>query len=242
MTIEAFVIGAAAAGDSAAARSLFSYLRDAGWVGVVILMLSLTAIALIVAQFFRVRLERLAPRETVQQLESLMSSGRTEETIAFCAAEGSPIARIVGTALARCQRSTFGLLELSTALEDAGQHEIARLYRETDWLGLIASVAPMLGLLGTVLGMVGAFDVLGAGQGPVRPGELAGSISMALITTVLGLIVAIPCTAAYTYFRNRIDQFADDMALVVAGLSAALEGSRRGARRTDPAPAPAGMG
>jgi biopolymer transport protein ExbB len=90
-------------------------------------------------------------------------------------------------------------------VEEAGEEQTARLYRKTDVLGLIGSVAPMLGLLGTVTGMIRAFNVIAMTGGMARPEQLAGGISEALVTTVMGLVVAIPTMVAFTYFRNRID-------------------------------------
>ncbi|MEM7756462.1 MAG: MotA/TolQ/ExbB proton channel family protein, partial [Planctomycetota bacterium] len=117
-----------------------------------------------------------------------------------------------------------------------GQQQVARLYRMTDVIGLIAGIAPMLGLLGTVVGMVGAFDTIAVTEGPVRPDALAGNISEALITTVLGLIVAIPATAVYTYLRNRIDALAAEAGEIMEELAVHLEGGG------DAAPAPRGGG
>ncbi|MCA9300862.1 MAG: MotA/TolQ/ExbB proton channel family protein, partial [Phycisphaerales bacterium] len=90
-------------------------------------------------------------------------------------------------------------------------------------IGLIATVAPMLGLLGTVVGMVGAFETIGLTDGVTHADELAGSISTALITTVMGLIVAIPTTAVFTFLRNRIDHFASEVAQITEDLAAHLE-------------------
>jgi biopolymer transport protein ExbB len=118
------------------------------------------------------------------------------------------------------------MLELRSSVDEVGQLEVDRLYRLTDGIGLIASVAPMLGLLGTVVGMVGAFDAITMSDGPARPDELAGSISQALITTVLGLIVAIPSTAMYTFLRNRIDHLTTEIDEEIEELIAPLEASQ----------------
>ncbi|HYC80663.1 MAG TPA: MotA/TolQ/ExbB proton channel family protein, partial [Solirubrobacterales bacterium] len=131
--------------------------------------------------------------------------------------------RVVGGALVRCARSPFGFLELKAALEEQGQSQVTTLQRSTDGIGLIASVAPMLGLLGTVVGMVGAFETISATEGMAKPGQLAGDISLALITTVQGLVVAIPCTAAYVWTRNRVDRVTGEVAELVEELAAHLE-------------------
>lgn len=215
-------------------KSLFAYLQDGGQIGWMIVLLSIVAIALIVAQLVQVRLARLAPPESVQALDELLSRGDTRGAIEHCEGlgHGSFLTRVVGAALVRCSRSPFGFLELRGALEEAGQREVARLYRLTDAVGLIASVAPMLGLLGTVVGMVGAFDTITLSEGPAKPDQLAGNISVALITTVLGLIVAIPCTAAYTFLRNRVDALTSDVGDTIEDLASHLEGASGQPART----------
>jgi biopolymer transport protein ExbB len=107
--------------------------------------------------------------------------------------------------LERFHGSEFGFAEYKAAVEEAGEDQTGRLYRKTEVLGLIGAVAPMLGLLGTVLGMISAFNTIAAKGGMARPDELAGGIGQALVTTLLGLIVAIPAMVAFSYFRNTID-------------------------------------
>lgn len=211
-----------AAGTS---RSLLEYIAQGGWIGMIIIVLSFVAVVMIVAQAVRVRRQALAPPEAIETLDRHLRQGGVDAAIAFCedSENDSFLTRVMGSALIRCSRSPFGFLELKAALEDVGQLQVARLYRLTDGINLIASIAPMLGLLGTVVGMVGAFDAIQAADGPVRPDALAGSISQALITTVLGLIVAIPCTAAYTYLRTRIDTLVDEVGDVIEELAAHLE-------------------
>jgi len=208
-------------------KSLLEYIAAGGPIGAIIIVLSLAAVALVVTQVLRVRLATLAPADAVDALDKSLSTGDVRAAETFCEdpAHASFLTRVVGSALLRCGRSPFGFLELRTALEEAGQRETARLYRFTDAIGLIASVAPMLGLLGTVVGMVGAFDTITLTDGPARPDQLAGNISVALVTTVLGLIVAIPCTAAYTFLRNRIDALTSEIAEIIEDLAAHLEGN-----------------
>jgi len=217
-------------------KSLLEYIAQGGWIGLIIIILSFIAVVMIVAQLVRVRRHALAPPDAVETLDRHLSAGDVDAAIAFCddADNDSFLTRVMGAALVRCNRSPFGFLELKAALEEVGQLQVARLHRLTDGINLVASIAPMLGLLGTVVGMVGAFDAIQAADGPVRPDALAGSISQALITTVLGLIVAIPCTAAYTYLRTRIDALADEVGEVIEDLAAHLESTA--------APAGAGRG
>ncbi|CAN0582980.1 unnamed protein product [Laminaria digitata] len=191
----------------------------------IIILISLVAIGMIGAQLFRIRRERLSPPELLDDLRRLLSDGNIDGAIKRCADDpgSNYLSRVVGTGLVRASRSAFGMLELRSSVDEIGQLEVDRLYRLTDGIGLIASVAPMLGLLGTVVGMVGAFDAITLSDGPARPDELAGSISQALITTVLGLIVAIPSTAMYTFLRNRIDHLTTEIDESIEEIIAPLE-------------------
>jgi len=209
-------------------RSLLEYIRQGGPIGAIIILISLVAIAMIGAQLFRIRRDRLAPPELTSDLRSLLNDGNIDGAINRCADQPGScyLARVVGSGLSRASRSAFGMLELRSSVDETGQLEVDRLYRLTDGIGLIASVAPMLGLLGTVVGMVGAFDTITLADGPARPDKLAGNISQALITTVLGLIVAIPCTAMYTYLRNRIDHLTTEIDEEIEEIIAPLEATQ----------------
>lgn len=220
--------GSDAAGGAEAlerSKSLLDYINDGGVIGYVIIALSFVAVALVVAHLVQVRLSRLAPPEIVTRLHELLRAGDVSGAIRYAQAEENDcfFTRVVGGALVRCARSPFGFLELKSALEEEGQAQVTALQRSTDGIGLIASVAPMLGLLGTVVGMVGAFETISATDGMAKPGQLAGDISLALITTVQGLVVAIPCTAAYAWARNRVDRVTGEVAELVEELAAHLE-------------------
>jgi biopolymer transport protein ExbB len=247
------VVQGAAPPPAAPDKTLVQYIASGGEIGYIIVGLSFTAVVFIIAALVRLRRSRLAPEEEVSALDRMLRAGSIEQAITYCSApeHDSFITRVMGAALLRCSRSPFGLLELRSALEESGQQEVSRLHRSTDAIGLIASVAPMLGLLGTVVGMVGAFDTLSLSEGVAKPSQLAGNISVALITTVLGLIVAIPCTAVYSYLRNRVDALVGDIGDLIEELAAHVEqgatpgaasGAPAQARRGTPAPQPSAPG
>ncbi len=228
---------ALAQSEGGPSMSLLELVRAGGWFGFLTILLSVVGLALAVMLALQVREPALAPGPAGEALRQSLSAGDAAAALEYCRDEENDcfLTRVMGAALARFHTSAFGLLELKSALEEAGQDEVARLQRSTDWLALIAAVAPMLGLLGTVIGMVGAFDTISASEGFAKPGQLAGDISFALITTVIGLVVAIPATAAATYFRNRIDAVTAEVALTVEDLASTLE---RSAMATRP---PAGL-
>jgi biopolymer transport protein ExbB len=209
----------------APSKTLLTYIREGGSVGYVIIILSFVAVALIIVHFIRIRVSRLAPAPAVYNLDRLLRDNDVQGALAYCNDQENDcfLTRVFGAALARCARSPFGFLELRSAVEEAGQEELARLHRSNEPIGLIASIAPMLGLLGTVVGMVMAFDTISTTKGMARPDQLAGYISLALVTTVLGLIVAIPVTAVYAYIRNRTDALAAQVAQIIEELSSHVQ-------------------
>ena len=119
----------------------------------------------------------------------------------LCEEEETYFTRVCGAGIAKIGQP-FEVIEKS--LEEMGDEESIKLHQQIGWLSLIANVAPMMGLLGTVMGMVTAFNEIAASQGQANPADLASGISQALLTTMLGLIVAIPVTAAFAFLRNRL--------------------------------------
>lgn len=173
----------------------------------VILLLSVVSAYFIIEHFVSIRRKRLMPEAVLDQIEDLILEGDVKQAIEFCRApENYSLAtEVILAGLNRYQGSEFGFAEYRSAVEEAGEDLTSQLYRRTEVLNVIGSIAPMLGLTGTVLGMIEAFTTIAALDGMARPGQLAGGIGQALITTLLGLVVAIPTMVAYSYFRNKID-------------------------------------
>ncbi len=219
-------------------KSILQHIASGGPIGLIIILLSFAAVALVVMHSIQIRLDKLAPAEQFDKLRDLLTKRELDNARTYCDSEShdSFLTRVIGAALTRCARSPFGLLEFRGALEESGRDQVARLYRSTEGLSLIVTVAPMLGLLGTVLGMVGAFNTLGSSSGGfAKPDELASSIAVALITTVLGLVVAIPVSAALVFFRNRIDSVTSEVAVMTEELLGLVESHQSNAQRGQPA-------
>ena len=133
------------------------------------------------------------------------------EALDLCERTSGPIAAILKAGVLKHDRSRN---EIREAIEDASIHEVPRLERNLPVLSTVAQVAPLLGLLGTVTGLVKAFQVIEAkasAMNPVNPGDLAGGIWEALLATTFGLCVAIPTYVAYNYLVSRVDGFVLDM-------------------------------
>lgn len=196
-----------AGAEPARLPTLLDYVRDGGILSYVLIALSIVAVALILRNLFALRQREFAPPEVMSSLESFLSEGRIADAEKFCRipANRCYVTTVMSEAFSRTQSSGFGVLEFRSAVEDVASGEAEEIHRMNDGIGIIAAVGPMLGLLGTVIGMIGAFRAIGGLQGAARSSELATFMSMALVNTAQGLIVAIPATIAFAIFRRRID-------------------------------------
>jgi biopolymer transport protein ExbB len=215
------------AADGAVAESgttILTMIQSGGLIGYILIALSVVALTMTIIHILQIRRRVLVPPGQVDSLDAMLSHGDVSGALDYCVdpENDSFLTRILASGMTRYQRSAFGAFELKNAVEDAGEEQIAKLYRSTDVLNVIGSISPLLGLTGTVLGIVGAFETLSTGAAPDHK-TLAGNISLALVTTLLGLIVAIPCMALYTYFRNRIDALAGEAAKDIERLLLHLE-------------------
>jgi len=188
-------------------RTLLNTLMDGGFVGLLIILLSTVSVGFIAEHFMTIRKSTLMPDELIDQLDELLAQGHVDQAIEACNQPENQclVADVVRSGLERYKGSEFGFAEYKAAVEEAGEDQTGRLYRKTEVLGLIGSIAPMLGLTGTVLGMIDAFNTIAESGGMASPDQLAGGIGQALVTTLMGLVVAIPTMVAFSYFRNKID-------------------------------------
>ncbi len=207
--------------------SWLSTIGKGGPVGFIIISLSLVALALVVMHLMQIRRTSLLPQEQLLFIEQCLAEGAVDDALGYCVdpANDTYLTRILATGLLRYQRSAFGPFELKNALEEAGEDQTSRLFRSTDALGLIGMIAPLLGLLGTVLGMVGAFETIGLTTSNTRS-ALAVNISEALVTTMLGLVLAIPCLTLSSFFRNRIEGLSAEACSEIERLVLHLEQSQ----------------
>lgn len=185
------------------------FVKAGGAVGYFIVLLSFVGIGLVVDAFLHLKQDKLVPANLVAESEKLALAGKLTEVSSLCATHESLLARVLTAAFADAR---LGVEAARDALRESGTKEITRLHQRVGYIGLIASIAPMLGLLGTVVGMIGSFDVLGHAKGAARPDELAVGISGALVTTCMGLVVAVPLMFFHSYFRDRVTRIAQEAA------------------------------
>ena len=220
--------------SSGSEQSLIGMIFSGGIIGifivVLIVLLSMVSVALIVEHSMTIRHSTLMPDRVVAELDQMIAGGKINEAIEYCQLPEnySLVSNCVLAGLHRFTTSDYGFAEYRSAVEEEGENQTGRLYRKTEVLGVIGSIAPMLGLTGTVLGMIIAFNTIAATGGMAKPEELAGGIGQALITTLLGLFVAIPSMIAFSFFRNRIDSIVAESGKRIEHLMAPLGRQKKG--------------
>lgn len=188
---------------------LLTIFRDGGFMMVPLVLCSLIALGVIIAKGWTLRIAHQESKGLLEDISELGQAGRVDEGIARATETRGPVAAILLTGLKRVKQRHSGL-DIQKAISTSGSIELDFLERGLVVLATIANVAPMLGFLGTVIGMISAFAAIEA-AGQVDPALVASGIKVALITTASGLAVAIPVNIAYNYFVTRIDALIADM-------------------------------
>lgn len=183
--------------------------EDGGAIGYVIVALSFVMLALIFEHLLTIRRRRLMPPGMSDDIKNLIHQGQFQVAGERCRASSSLLGYILGAGLSEVE---LGYSAVEKAMEDAAAEQSARLMRKIEYLSIISVVAPMLGLMGTVWGMILAFMEFERKANP-QVSELAPGVYKALVTTLFGLIVAVPAISAFGFFRNRIDELIAQTAL-----------------------------
>ncbi|MDO8581122.1 MAG: MotA/TolQ/ExbB proton channel family protein [Candidatus Omnitrophota bacterium] len=176
-----------------------------------ILLCSLFALGIMIEKFFFFHQIETNVSQFKKEIFEHLQKNRLKEAVQLCDANPSPVAKIFQAGLMKQGASKE---EIKEALQDASLFEIPKLESRLNVLATIANMAPLLGLLGTVVGMISCFHTIQmrtADLNPVTPGDLAGGISVALLTTLGGLLVAIPAYIAYHYFVHRVNTLVLEM-------------------------------
>jgi biopolymer transport protein ExbB len=173
-----------------------------------ILLCSLVAAYITIERLLVLRKARLDVGQFMMKLRSIFQAGDVSAVLAFCSQKDAPIANIIRQGIVKHDQGDARVRE---AVEDSGKAEVYHLEKHLSIMASIAGIAPMLGFLGTVTGMVSAFQQIESLNGVVNPADLAGGIWEALLTTVFGLVVGIPAYAVYNYFVTRVARFVHEM-------------------------------
>jgi len=196
-------------------------LRHSGPAGWTIIAMSVVAIYVIARFLYYLRRSQVVPEELVRQLAEDLDNRRIREALERCDSSDSPLARVVRSALLEIRG---GYDEMVDVMEEAGEVEAVRLHQQVGWLAIIGAIAPMLGLTGTVLGMMGAFGTISQMETQPPPRVLAADIQQALVTTCEGLVVAVPVLLAYAAFRNRVTSLMLEVGVTATDLISRFKG------------------
>lgn len=198
--------------------------KSGGWLMAPIILCAILAMGIILERFWTLKPSRVLPEDLTSRVWGWIEKDALDHKQIQSLYQGSPLGRILAAGLINRDRER-GIMKDS--IEDTGRHVAHELERYLDTLGTIAAISPLLGLLGTVIGMVKVFTAITT-HGVGNPTVLAGGIAEALITTAAGLTVAIPALIGYRYYRNRVDGLVVDMEKEAIKLVEALH--RRQAR------------
>jgi biopolymer transport protein ExbB len=206
----------AAATPTATPESLFSLVLENWKDGVfwTIMILSVVGLTLIIQAFMMNRASVFMPEDITNQIREMISQRKFKELIEFTETDSSFISKAVNPALKRAPSFS----SMKEAMETAIGEQTAEQFRKIEYLNIIGNLGPLLGLMGTVIGMISAFAAMKAAKGDANPSVLAGGISQALTHTFLGLFLAIPCLAAFGILRTIVDRLTVRGALVAEEL------------------------
>lgn len=173
-----------------------------------LLLCSIAALAVAIEKFYQLRIAPADSEKLMRGVKLALYQGRAVDALSAAKNARGPVAGIVRAAVARYGQDPS---EIRAAIERAGRNEIFLMQRRMAVLDVVITIAPLLGLLGTVTGIIKSFGIFAMTAGMTEPSRLSSGIAEALITTAAGLIIAIPSAALYSYFNSLIDRHITDM-------------------------------
>jgi biopolymer transport protein ExbB len=182
---------------------------------IIFLSLSFALVAVLVMNILVARRDTILPAQLIEGFEAQLNAKKYQDAYELAKSDESMLGKVLSAGLARL---SSGYPQAIEAMQEVGEEENMRLEHRLSYLALIGTVSPMFGLLGTVHGMVRAFEVIARSPVSPKPSELAGGISTALVTTLIGLWLAIPAIAAYNILRNRIARLVLEVGIVSENL------------------------
>ena len=201
---------------------MFELIKAGGWVMWPLILCSIAALAIIAERLYTLQKKSVMPPALLSQVQQWLAAKELDGSRLSLLRESSPLGRVLAAGLANRLHAHEVVKE---AIEDAGRHMLPELERYLNTLGTIAAIAPFLGLLGTVLGMIQMFGGIGS-HGLGDPSIVAAGISQALVATAAGLAVAIPSLMFYRYLRGRVEELTVEMEQEALKLIEILRGAR----------------
>ena len=207
--------------DESQGKSLIDMWVAGGWAMWPLTMLSVGGLTLIVYNFMAVRPDKILNAAATVQIDEALAALDVEKAKTICQENPSPVTNIIEAGMNRVDVNNFDPEQVKEAIEESSSEELAGPFVLINYLSVVGSLSPMVGLLGTVSGMVKAFNVIEA-EGAGSAQALAGNISEALITTATGMIVGIPAMFFFFFFKNRYGKITSRIGRVVGDLQFTL--------------------
>lgn len=212
---------------------MFELVQAGGWLMIPILICSVISAAICVERFWTLRSEQVAPRNLLAQVWTWIKANEMDNRRLRELRSGSPLGQMLAAGISTHRRGRESMKE---SIEEVANHVVHEMERYLNTLGTVAAITPLIGLLGTVIGMIKVFTAIRL-EGTGNAAVLAGGISEALITTAAGLTVAIPSLFFYRFFQRRVDELVIYMEQEALKLVEVLNSDRTGLKRQEPAQA-----
>lgn len=208
---------------------MFEMVQAGGWLMIPILLCSVISAAICVERFWTLRADQVAPKNLLAQVWTLIKNNEMDNRRLRELKSGSPLGQILAAGISSHRK---GREIMKESIEEVANHVVHELERYLNTLGTVAAITPLLGLLGTVIGMIKVFTAIRL-EGTGNAAVLAGGISEALITTAAGLTVAIPSLFFYRFFERKVDELVIYMEQEALKLVEVLNADRPDARKPD---------
>lgn len=183
------------------------FAHGGGWIGYILIVLSVVSTSFIIEHFISIRRGVLIPELTTARIRQMLEARQYRELLTYTSEDPSLVAFILNRAL---QEAPFGYGAMERAMENALHEKMSTLGLKPEVLSILGNLGPLIGLYGTVMGIILAFSDIVAVGGIPEPGALAGSIGVALVATFWGLTVAIPSLVVYTTMKNRLEKYSNE--------------------------------
>lgn len=225
------------AADTASDQSLLGWVYDSLGLTylLIFLALSFTLVSLLVMNLLTARRDTLCPQELVESFEEKLDGKEFQQAYDLARADESVLGQVLSAGLAKLSKGYNKALE---GMQEVGEEESMKLEHRLSYMALIGNISPMIGLFGTVDGMIRSFQVIATSGSTPKPSELAGGISTALFTTLVGLAIAIPAIAAYNILRNRVTRLLLEVGVTSENLMSRFEDVQPNVKTTPSGAAP----
>lgn len=218
-----FVAGPAFAQDAAApaassggeSMSAIQFIKYGGTVGHIIILVSVVCLGMSIERAIGLKRDNVVPPDVLAQLEQLFEEEEYEEAMTVCEAQPTFLTNVIGAALPKIGTNYETIMD---AVGETMDYEATKIQQSISYINFLSNVAPLMGLFGTVTGMISAFNQISTSPTPPTPAQLAGGIQQALVTTCQGLMVSIPFSVVYFYYRNKVQRMILEVQSIVSEL------------------------